>query len=495
MEKHKYTPYCEVMWWYIAGMVYNKYLENKKSVSLKGFWDAIGSGPRDLLGNIHVNLVIKCLDESKADDEVPILREELLKVKEWVNVKYKSNDQLQKRLTISPYTRKNKIVLSGFIDALRHKEYSVRKNAIEVLRSIGRDSPEVIQALLVAISDKNSSVRRSATKAIGDIGNDHPEVLKVLLATLNDKDSLVKCSAAEALGRIDRNSSEVIQSLLNVLSNGDPGSRGRSVQMLIKFGGERPEVTQGLIAALSDENFYVKSAAVEELRNITSNRSEVIQALLATLSDKDYKKSDVRRSAALALGTIGSDHPGVIQALLTILSDKESYERSAAAEALGKVGNRSPEIIQTLLAAISDKEPDVRWSAAEALVKLNSGHLGMLPIAVANEVKHNDTIELLSNILPAGISIECFAISNNPQWIENLLDSKELCCLMLQGNIAYINIQQKTQEISLTAEQTKTLLNVLKGQADKNGLSQLTHVYNGYLKTINDPHLSSQSSN
>src|SRR5262249_29129221 len=160
-----------------------KYIENKNSVGLKNFWEAIEASPRDLIGDVHMNLVIKCLDESKADDKVPLLKEQLLKVKEWLWVKYNRN-HLQKRLEISPYTRKSKIAFSAFIERLSDKESYVRSSAAEALGNLGSDAPEVINALTALLSDKDWQVRSSAAEALGKLGSAAPEVINALTALL-----------------------------------------------------------------------------------------------------------------------------------------------------------------------------------------------------------------------------------------------------------------------------------------------------------------------
>jgi len=867
IEEHKYVPYCEVMWWYVAGLVYNRYLENKMSVGLENFWKAIDARPRDLLSNVHMNLIIKCLDESKADDRVTVLKEQLLQVKEWLSVKY-DKGQLQKRLEMSPYIRRNKIAVSSFIEklcnggwrfrnsavdalvdighanpavisgllevlrdegsdvrcsaaralgsighanpevisdllaVLRDRDSKVRRSAVEALGSIGHASPEVISSLLAVLHDRDSDVRRSAVEALRSIGHASPEVISSLLAALRDEDNDVRQSAAEALGSLGHASPEVISNLLTAFGDKDSGVRRSAVEALGSIGHASPEVINSLFAALRDEDngvrrsaggalvnigytspnvisgllvalrnkdsdaigfaarvlgsighassqmtnsiatihdkncnirisaaetlgkighasprvinglltavrdkdYDVRKSAAEAMKGIGYVGPEVIDGLFAAIRDKNYniryspnvtidfgecdiryflaralksivhnspevisnllaalrdEDSDVRQSSAEALGKIAYASPEVISNLLVALRDENSGVKKSATEALGSLGQASPEVISNLLVALRDEnsgvkksaaealgsldqanlevisnllavlrdeDSDVRQSAAEALESLghvspevtsgllaalrdeNSGvkksaakalgslgyaspevisgllvalhdkknhvrhytasalwklgnaspevikgllatlHNGdfrmkefvaqvlkigsdrpeviegllvvlkdwdkairessaqvlgkigsasfdLFSITVANEVRDDNAIELLAEKLPINILIKCFAVSSNSKWIEKLLYSKDSCCLILNDNTLSISTQQKTEKISLTQEQTNSLLNSLKNYANKTGLSQLTNVYDHYLNLMNNPPIISQSNN
>jgi HEAT repeat protein len=93
----------------------------------------------------------------------------------------------------------------------------------------------------------------------------------------------------------------------------------------------------------------------------------IIDSLINDLADKE---SDVRLSAASALGGIGSEE--AVDPLISALSsDKESDVRSRAASALGGIG--SEKAVDPLISALSsDKDRDVRGRAASALGVLGS---------------------------------------------------------------------------------------------------------------------------
>ncbi|MBD1888832.1 HEAT repeat domain-containing protein [Coleofasciculus sp. FACHB-SPT9] len=101
-----------------------------------------------------------------------------------------------------------------------------------------------------------------------------------------------------------------------------------------------------------------------QLLKITKSKKAIPELVKAL----NYEDSDVRWSAADALGKIGSD--AAIPELLKALNDENSDVRWSAANALGNIG--SDAAIKELLKALNDEDSDVRWSAAYALGKIDS---------------------------------------------------------------------------------------------------------------------------
>jgi HEAT repeat protein len=119
----------------------------------------------------------------------------------------------------------------------------------------------------------------------------------------------------------------------------------------------------GLLKALEHQNSDVRRSAAKALGQLGS-----VEAIAGLLKALEHQDSDVRWRAAEALGQLGSIEamPGLLKAL----KDQDSDVRWRAAEALGQLG--SIEAMPGLLKAIEDQNSSVRWSAAEALGKLGS---------------------------------------------------------------------------------------------------------------------------
>ena len=125
-------------------------------------------------------------------------------------------------------------------------------------------------------------------------------------------------------------------------------------------------VIDSRIKKLGDKDSDVRRSAAEALGSIGSKKA--IEPLINVLTTD--KGSKVRESAAEALGSIGSKK--AIEPLINVLTtDKGSKVRESAAEALGSIGSKKA--IESLINALSTgKDSDVRWSAAFALGRIGS---------------------------------------------------------------------------------------------------------------------------
>jgi len=95
--------------------------------------------------------------------------------------------------------------------------------------------------------------------------------------------------------------------------------------------------------------------------------TDMVEFILEALSDAD---SDVRETAAMALGLVGSGHPQAIEALLKALSDSNQNVREAIVRALGLLGSDHPQVVEALLKALCDADSDVQEASAAALAVL-----------------------------------------------------------------------------------------------------------------------------
>ncbi|MGB3404219.1 MAG: HEAT repeat domain-containing protein, partial [Microcoleaceae cyanobacterium] len=118
------------------------------------------------------------------------------------------------------------------------------------------------------------------------------------------------------------------------------------------------QVVELLIAALEDEDSDVRWSAARALGEIGSEVA--VEPLIAALEHEDIF---VRRSAATALGEIGSEV--AVEPLIAALEHEDIFVRRSAATALGEIG--SEVAVEALIAALADEDSFVRWSAARAL--------------------------------------------------------------------------------------------------------------------------------
>jgi len=143
--------------------------------------------------------------------------------------------------------------------------------------------------------------------------------------------------------------------------------------------------TVGLVDGV-DVPGWLKVALLQEVRS-----DEAIPGLLKLVEHSD---SDVRRSAADALGKIGSE--AAVQGLLKLVTDSDSGVRSRAADALGQIG--SEVAIPGLIKLLEDSDTNVRWRVADALRQIG-GEAAIPELLKLVEHSNSDVRQSAANAL------------------------------------------------------------------------------------------------
>ncbi|MEH1958155.1 HEAT repeat domain-containing protein, partial [Nostoc sp.] len=145
----------------------------------------------------------------------------------------------------------------------------------------------------------------------------------------------------------------------------------------------KPEAWQinGIVAALDDGYDAVKGSALDklveydlkDLKSLGKKPEDIAQKAAKILKEKSAD-SNVRSSAASALGNLGEAAKPYVKDILDILKDKtvDSNVRSGAASALGNLGEAAKPYVKDILDILKDKTVDsnVRSGAASALGNL-----------------------------------------------------------------------------------------------------------------------------
>lgn len=124
--------------------------------------------------------------------------------------------------------------------------------------------------------------------------------------------------------------------------------------------GQDKQTVSELITLLKHDNVTVRINAIESLCKIGD--SKAIGALIDALQDTD---SQVRATAAFALGCFRSQAITAVEPLIMSLEDSDEWVRAKAVEALSHI--RHPKATLHLAAALHDNYPGVRTKAALAL--------------------------------------------------------------------------------------------------------------------------------
>jgi HEAT repeat protein len=118
--------------------------------------------------------------------------------------------------------------------------------------------------------------------------------------------------------------------------------------------------------------------------------------------------SEVRRSAAKALGEGGAESKAAVPALIKALRDHDTFVRRFSAQALGDIGPDAHSAVPALATALNDPKKEVQSAAAHALGKLGPSGVEILIDLLRDDSKDAATrrqaIDALSNLGPAGHS-------------------------------------------------------------------------------------------
>ena len=137
----------------------------------------------------------------------------------------------------------------------------------------------------------------------------------------------------------------------------------------------------GILAALDDDYDGVKGQALSELARyeakdlqpLLKKPEDVAQKAARLLKDKSVS-SDVRDSAARALGNLGDAAKPHLKEIFNLIKDEsvDSYVRGSAARALGNLGDVAKPHVQDIVDILKDESVnlEVRANAAYALVNM-----------------------------------------------------------------------------------------------------------------------------
>ena len=126
-----------------------------------------------------------------------------------------------------------------------------------------------------------------------------------------------------------------------------------------------------LIRKLDDEDIKTRIAAILFLRTTIVQEDDLTEIINALLKKIEDKSSEVKITAAQALGIIAENIPDksklepAILPLITALGDKDESVRNRAVQALVNIGEPA---ILPLIAALSDEDANVRLGAVQVLI-------------------------------------------------------------------------------------------------------------------------------
>lgn len=260
---------------------------------------------------------------------------------------------------------------------LGSRNLGVQEAADHALRKIG--GRKTVQAVIPLLRSEEAPERNMAMDILREVGGQDFESLEALM---HDNDPDVRIFTADILGSTD-NSSAVKPLCEALLKDPEENVRYQAAVSLGELG--RSEAASCLNSALSDSE-WVQFAVIEALSKIRDESS--VGALVKAMG----KSSDLVASMIVdALGEMGNVK--AVSMLLARLDDSPAALRNKILKAvLSILGGRSltllsqderDKIRQYLLAALSDSDADIRDAAVEGLGWLGDDQAAAAVVDVA----------------------------------------------------------------------------------------------------------------
>jgi HEAT repeat protein/tetratricopeptide (TPR) repeat protein len=386
IRTEKYTPRYQLMLWITAGLVYQQGVEEgRKFIALEQFWQAILSKPRDLIGFHHLVLVMHCLDECEADEDLPLHRLLIDQQGQWLKAYIKHGRSYQ-----APPSADNRYI----------KKYNEKETILLYLNQlilcpfVLQKLEYVIHCFLKNLKSKDAEIKEFAIEALGKLAdplqNSRETVITALVNVLKDRDTRhtaakrypqhtggnVRLTVFNTLSRLKEPSAALMTVFLEALQ--DEHLRRNAIITLCRL----PNPSEAVMAAIADilknaDDKYVKETAVEGLDKLQNPSPAVISGLLDILEDKS--ESSVRKKALEVLGKLPNLNEAAMISLVNTLKDGDQYVREKAVKALNHQlqGFRKARMAR-LTHALKYENRTVKRCAMEILQPSNPGEITAL---------------------------------------------------------------------------------------------------------------------
>lgn len=251
-----------------------------------------------------------------------------------------------------------------------------------------------------SLSQWREIVKSTPARELGE-----PEVIQSLMEIVGDPHApgIDRKQFAMTLGRIGPAAAPAVPMLIGLLESQDVQSEGDDavntrlwvLKSLTLMGPTAREAREHVRQIVIDEGqpFLIRSSAMEALTRIAPDDGATLSVLVALLEEtpdsellNQQEVSELRRSAAEALGLLGPTSQAALPAMIRALESDWPVLRRSAASAIGEIGPRAELAIEPLLSLILfDTDDDPREAAADALAKIGSPALPALTAMLEDE--------------------------------------------------------------------------------------------------------------
>ncbi|KAI0545318.1 hypothetical protein F4679DRAFT_561655 [Xylaria curta] len=336
LQENKYNTRYEFVWRFTAGLLHGQYLAD--------FFHEIEARSPDHLGPVHQRLVMHCLSEVNASEDLRIRSELEKRLSRWL--------LFECGLTRFPLLAKeNEFPDAALWEALREGSYS-RK--LFILKSLDHPtrflSGEILTNLEGLLKCENFEVEYHALKILKSRSNLPGSTLNCLLMLLKELKELLK----ELLKDPRKEPQLEKRRVLN-----------RQLLMTTEAIGNQSTLPKETIATLvkwvRGNNPTTRSVAAEALRYRSDLGDENINSLVVSLGETGTGQwvaedgSDVQDDIAKAMYKISSFPPKAIETLEKLLASTDRKTRYIAALFLAKESNLSEKIVAAFIRVLQEE--------------------------------------------------------------------------------------------------------------------------------------------
>lgn len=293
---------------------------------------------------------------------------------------------------------------NALLGSLGDNEWSVTKEAIGSLISLGHVFPSLTETLMINLRTSEGQTREGIAICLAWLGQTSIDVMETLVRTLDVANGHMREQAAQSLGEFERPAPKVLQALAAALGDSDPEVRKAAASSLGKLGQASPRIINALTVTLEDPVDAVQEAAfislmqlgrvsdvdmvdalgsagwpmnwaaAKSLARLRQVSNDALTALIEMLGHWDWEVRDAASSILVDLEGISND---IKPKLVAELSNSDENVRAGAARSLGKFDLQEESELCGVLIALNrrlhDRNDDVRRAALTSIRRLLDG--------------------------------------------------------------------------------------------------------------------------
>jgi RNA polymerase sigma factor (sigma-70 family) len=255
-----------------------------------------------------------------------------------------------------------------WVKALKDRDPSYRKEAVQALGGIGRVDRAIVPVLAGALKDDDGGVIEEAARGLAGIGK---PAVPYLIDALKEPGQQNRAAVFLAIRLLGRDAEAAVPVLVEALQRGNRDERMEAVHALASVGPSARAAVPALIELLQGRETGDRQAAAYGLQQIGPAAKAAVPALIELLTAPD---EGTRQEAAQALGGIGPAAKGAVPSLIPLLQRTGTGDCWSAAVALGRIGPDAKPAIPALLEVLRSPGPgagDLPLRVFEAIQKID----------------------------------------------------------------------------------------------------------------------------